>query len=64
MKKRGTEEITSRNGLGMISTNRSEEIHQDLRGIWMGERGGVAGQRRKKIWVGVWLGQAGWLGPK
>jgi hypothetical protein len=40
MKRRGTEEITSRNGLGTISTDISNEIHQDLRGIGWGERWG------------------------
>jgi hypothetical protein len=52
MKIRGTEEITLRNGLGKISTDKYNEIHQDLRAIWVGEGGGVAGQRRKKSWVG------------
>jgi hypothetical protein len=48
MKRRGSEEITLRNGLGTNSTDRNVEIHQDLREIWVGERGGVPGRRRRK----------------
>jgi hypothetical protein len=48
IKRRGREVITSRNELGRNSTDRSNKIHQDLRGICVEERGGVAGRRRKK----------------
>jgi hypothetical protein len=47
VKRRGTKEITLRNGLGTMSTKKSNEIHQDLREIWVEERGEVAGRRKK-----------------
>jgi hypothetical protein len=40
MKRKRTEEITSRNRPGMISTDKSNEIHQDFRGIWVGREVG------------------------
>jgi hypothetical protein len=46
--KEGAEEITLKNGLGTNSTDRSNEIHQDLSEIWMGERGGVLDRRRRR----------------
>jgi hypothetical protein len=48
MKRRGSKDITLRNVLGMNFLNKSNENHQDLREIWVGERGGVPGRRRRR----------------
>jgi hypothetical protein len=40
MKRRGSDEITLRNGLGTNYTNIYVEIHQDLREIWVGREVG------------------------
>jgi hypothetical protein len=59
-KKRGKEKITLRNRLGTNSTDKSNEIHQDLRDIWVGrEVGCLVGGGRRRVEQEMRCGWAG-----